>query len=402
MAHFAETRGVTELQRNDGGDQVFQCPQCGESFKEDSEVLSGREGEQLVCRACGSVYPYISDRVPYLVPSPMSKLADEALRVASYVRQGYRTQEALREQLNAARRPTSVTRLKRRLLAEEANTRFAQQMLRSMASSISPMDVLEASAGLPQHADDDSAPRQKRDFYARLDVVLAYLRRDWGAQPESEAEVTTLVDGLLDGTTSFHGNRVLVLGAGVGRVAEELVRRRSWDVVCLEGSALMSLAYCELRHRSFEFFHGQPNNRRFAADVMRRFVVGPLRSDGAVDGKSQTKWIVGDALASPFADQTFDLIASVYFTDCVPPSELIPEVRRLLRPEGRFVHVGPLGYHFEKEGEYAAADELESVFTEFGFATNQLSSLRSTFLIDPDALFHYQVDNVVFVGTKRG
>ena len=40
--------------------------------------------------------------------------------------------------------------------------------------------------------------------------------------------------------------------------------------------------------------------------------------------------MLGDATRAPFPDGAFEVVLSAYFTDLVPLSRLLPEVRRLL------------------------------------------------------------------------
>jgi SAM-dependent methyltransferase len=55
-------------------------------------------------------------------------------------------------------------------------------------------------------------------------------------------------------------------------------------------------------------------------------------------------------------------VVSIFFTDVIPLSKLLPEVRRVLRPGGRFISVGPLHYHFTDRAEWLTQEEVRYVF----------------------------------------
>ena len=61
-------------------------------------------------------------------------------------------------------------------------------------------------------------------------------------------------------------------------------------------------------------------------------------------------------------------VVSIYFTDVLPLSVLLKEVKRLLVPGGVFVHFGPLDYHFDDVDERWSVEEVREVFRREGFA----------------------------------
>ena len=76
---------------------------------------------------------------------------------------------------------------------------------------------------------------------------------------------------------------------------------------------------------------------------------------------STIDYVIADALSLPIPDASLEAVVSIFFTDVIPLSRLLPEVRRVLRPGGRFISVGPLVYHFEDKAEWLTQEEMRFV-----------------------------------------
>jgi hypothetical protein len=98
----------------------------------------------------------------------------------------------------------------------------------------------------------------------------------------------------------------------------------------------------------------------------------------------------------------FSSIFSVYFTDVVPLSRLLPEIWRLLEVGGTFVHVGPLGYHFDDVNEHLSAEALIERFRAAGFEVSAPRWLTTTHYAARESLYHAHVDNMAFTARKSG
>jgi ubiquinone/menaquinone biosynthesis C-methylase UbiE len=80
------------------------------------------------------------------------------------------------------------------------------------------------------------------------------------------------------------------------------------------------------------------------------------------DHGTNVAYVIADARALPIPDASLGAVVSIFFTDVVPLSKLLPEVRRVLRPGGRFISVGPLCYHFTDKAEWLTQEETRFVF----------------------------------------
>jgi carnosine N-methyltransferase len=324
--------------------------------------------------------------VPVLTPAPRQHLARQSLALA-------RDQEALRKRkdralasANAA--PELAAELKRQAAALHENERLLGLLRSRLTPSVGTEDLLDAA-----HLIGSMAPGP--DYGASVDGVLQYLRRDWGREPQSEREVRALSTAARDAlrAAKLRSRPVVVLGAGVGRVSHMLAADHA-DVIAIEHSVAMTLAHELLLEGPLTFNVVRRDNLRFGSapvtSVTCRSVAQPR----------SLSWLIADACACPLASGSAGAVVSCYFSDVVRPSLWVPEVSRILAKGGVFVHVGPLGFHFEEAHEKRSADQFVELLGYHGLRVRRRSSVRSTHLVDPDLCVRMLIENLVVVAEK--
>lgn len=363
--------------------QSFVCPTvaCG-----GCALTPFEDSGTLVCHACGRSYPLIEGQLPVLTPEPERHLACEAIRLGGEL-------DWLRDQ--AARLSAGGRRFPRRAadqerireaLASAAN--LLEQILDGLLACVGRRALVEAAAR--PTAMDTTAYRARR--------LGTLLRRDFGGEPESELEVRTLTEAVKaelrrDGARP---ERILVLGCGVGRLAEELAAAGS-GVCAIDLSAVLLTAAVRMRMRPLQACDLQTRNARHAAGQAHLFTARHTTTPGT---RGPVEYAVADATAMPFRDASWPTVVSVYFTDVVPLSRLLPEVRRVMEPGGRFIHVGPLGYHFNDPAEHLSAEALLEEMQVSGFAVSPARWVTSTHLRAREALYGGWFENLVFSATR--
>ncbi|HVT08507.1 MAG TPA: class I SAM-dependent methyltransferase [Polyangia bacterium] len=335
------------------------------------------------------MYPALADELPVLVPKASRHLAAEAIRL----RRDLSWFQQQRSLLAAGERrfPRRAQTQERIRVALERTSDCFVEILAAMVSHLDPAAVVEVAA---QPLTDSGAYGARR--------ICSLLRRDFGGEPEGEEEVKTLARAVQAELRATHraGDAVLVIGCGAGRVAEELAATGR-AVTAIDLSAVLLSAARLLRARPLDLCDVQTRNARDAASQAEAFVASyrpPLTSAG-VDA-ARVRYAVADATAMPFQDESWPVIVSVFFTDVVPLSKLLPEIWRVLTPRGRFIHVGPLGYHFDDPAEHLAADELLDAFRFGGFEVGPTRWLPTTYYRTPGALCVSTFDNLVFSARK--
>ena len=131
---------------------------------------------------------------------------------------------------------------------------------------------------------------------------------------------------LVDMAAPLAGSRALDLATGTGDIAFALAARGA-ETIGLDITARMIELARAKRDR------GLPPPLASEAGELRRGSPKRLRRDGGA-----VEFLVGDMLALPFADASFDLVTTGYGLRNVPNLELaIQEIRRVLKPGGRML-----------------------------------------------------------------
>jgi SAM-dependent methyltransferase len=345
---------------------------------------------ELRCGRCALSFPVIGGELPVLTTDPARHLAEEAIR--------------LRRDLGWFRdRSTQLESGLRRFPARSEHTRALQdgfdRTIRLLTRVLAPVrELLDQTALLDAAA---AAPRETSGYGARKLTTL--LRRDFGGEPEAEAEVFALREALLStlGVRPSSLGPILVLGAGIGRLAAE-IGCAGGDVSAIDLSVPLMAAGHLLRGGDMEASDIHTRNARTTAEQAFRFTARTPAHLRDLDGRLPVRYAVADATCAPFKDREFSSILSVYFTDVVPLSRLLPEIWRLLEVGGTFAHVGPLGYHFDDLNEHLSAEAFMEQFRAAGFEVSAPRWLTTTHYAARESLFHAHFDNMAFTARKSG
>ena len=190
--------------------------------------------------------------------------------------------------------------------------------------------------------------------------ALYYLWSDWAGTPAGERQIATIQQLVSANSRRYcdHRGRAVYLGAGLGRYAFEGGKHFS-SVLAVELSFACAALFTAVRAAPIDFcmVHWGAASEHELVEIHR--AVFPIESGG-----TNVDYVIADARALPIADASLDAVISIFFTDVVPLSMLLPEVRRVLRPGGRFINVGPLAYHlhFTDKAEWLTQEEVRYVF----------------------------------------
>jgi SAM-dependent methyltransferase/uncharacterized protein YbaR (Trm112 family) len=358
-----------------GSELVCPAPSCH------AVLVCQSESPLLTCPRCTRTYPLIAGLLPVVVPEPARHLAAEAIRLRKDIA-WFREQGAL---LSAGQRrfPSRAPSQERMRTALARTGELLDEILTAIVPQLDPRALLDVA----------TRPAEPTAYGARR--LCSLLRRDFGGEIESERELGALVGAVREETRRARArtDRMLVLGCGVGRLAEEFASFGS-EVSAIDLSPVLLMAAQLLQEQPLELCDLQSRNARSAASQARLFTARRPASRAAV------AYSVADATAMPFADGSWPTIVSVYFTDVVPLSRLLPEVWRVLEPGGHLLHVGPLGYHFDDLAEHYAADELLEHLQSSGFGVTPPRWIPSTHNRAEGSLYTASFDNLVFTARR--
>ncbi len=203
-------------------------------------------------------------------------------------------------------------------------------------------------------------------------LSLEYLMRDWSMYPECEKEVGEIKKILFQEISSRikKKNKVLVLGAGLGRLAVELLDIFD-EVYAIDLAFEMPYLFYKLINEKkicFDYF-----TEKNVPDRNSRLSTVKINSN-LIEAKSghrpigtNLSYYVADVTNLPFTNECFDAIVSCYFTDVLPINLILGELTRVLKEDGAYVHFGPLDYHFNDIKQMLTFEELISLFRKEGY-----------------------------------
>ncbi len=226
-----------------------------------------------------------------------------------------------------------------------------------------------------------------------------YMRRDWCGIPVNEEQIELIEKPLRDilqhEAFKRQPERSLFIGAGVGRIAHDFCQDFT-EVYATDKSFSMAWNYHRLAHAPIVFYDISNKNLlsldKTAPQFTANFTPPPA-------GK-HLEYFVSDVIHLPIESESLDVLYSVYFSDVIPLKLLFPQVDRVIREGGLFIHFGPLDYFFEEPTELLTAEEIVQYFEDRGYQTIANETVRTVHLEKENILSNKIYDNWFFAAVK--
>ncbi len=364
------------------------CPACNSPSLSFSAAAAA-------CDQCDRSYPPLGS-IPCLLPDRAARLGRWRIQAAAFA--GMMTRAEARIESDLARfdlLPRTRARLEGFRAANRANARQVLELL--ARGDITP----------PAHPGDDlqaQIDEEIRGAGGRLPLTHHYelLLRDW-AWPQRGSDEN---DEARERITAALGpdrelGRLLVLGAGAGRLAHDLhLEHRPAQTLLLDLDPLLVLAAEQILFGpglSLIEFPLAPDD----ADAV--WVEHRLERPGPVP--EGLHMVVGDAMRPPLSPTSADTVLTPWLLDVVDVDAraVIGQVHRLLAPGGRWINSGPLLYPPGRPpAQRFTPQELRELVELAGFEVehHQLDEVR--YLCSPLSA-HARLEGVLtFVARKRG
>jgi N2227-like protein len=311
--------------------RVARCPRC-----------AGELSTAWGCASCGVEYPVLGG-VPCLLPAFDAWQRRWAEELAVIHAEVERTLAVFAE---ASRRPGILPRTRARLARQAALT---SRMRAEIDDALAPV-------GPPR------SPDGPREGFRPLDSVHL-LHRDWGwPGSEENARALACVQNACKGPSA----RVLVLGAGAGRLAYDFhVTSGAELTVAVDVDPLVSLVGQRVcAGEEIPFTEGNSAALDEAALDAPRLLRAPR---GAAAG---LHFVLADGLAPPFRAGAFETVITPWFIDLVPPDlrDFLGVLDRMLAVGGQWLNYGPLIYPPARHvGTRFTLEEIRDVAALAGF-----------------------------------
>ncbi len=337
--------------------EVLACPRC------DGPLTPQPDG--LDCRGCRTRFPQL-DELPWLFAEPAWTLGEWRGRLHFELQ--CLTQRAARLDLELAGTdllPDTVARLSRlRDACIDQRARLERLLAPLLAGG-------EAAA-----RETYLALRTRLPSDQGLTTYAANLHRDWAWGAAENRQSCDIVASQLP----EDAQRLLVLGAGAGRLACDLHRAQGAALtVALDFNPLLARAGQRLaRGEALELWEF-PLAPRDPQDVA---VLNRLRGRDAGTG---LHFVLGDVLRAPLAAGRFDAVITPWLVDIldIDLRELAPRVNRLLRAGGCWVNFGSLAFAHAQEALNYSLPECAELVAASGFADWQTREERIAYLRSP-------------------
>lgn len=358
--------------------ELLACPRCDKT-----PLISGEEA--LHCSACKIDFPFL-DGMPWLFAEPEATLAEWRGRMRFALQSQAHEAARLDAELgNEALLPLTRRRLERYKDALLQHSQALQDLMR-------PLDVQSLGGNYATYL----ALRTRLPIDQGLNTYYANVHRDWSwGDAENKASIAQL-RAVLGNNTKL--GRVLVLGAGAGRLAYDLHTQLDCrQTVALDFNPLLLLVARAVTRGAQLALHEFPIAPKSLEDD------AVLRTLSAPEPPGDNFHLVlGDALRAPFASDAFDTVVTPWLIDII--SEDLPvlsaRINNLLGDNGRWLNFGSLAFGGPQRSRRYSVEETLAIVAECGFAAPSVAEATIPYMCSP-ASRHGRQENVFTFAAQK-
>lgn len=339
------------------------CPRCRGSL---ALLAAG-----LACNDCGRTYPKV-DGIPVLFEDPTERIAEWARQLAEFVRDNAGVRAKLLAQMTAER---VLDRTRARL----------ERLHAGLGAHADRILALLADADLrPTTAEGGKTARRAVPGEGTITAYYHQIHRDWGWDDARNTEADDMATAVAEVLGHTPMGNTLVLGAGACRLPYDLHHRHgAARTVAIDINPLPFFVARRVIEgqevRLFELPLRPRHSERVCVDRRLR------RSGPPVQG---FELVFADGLDPPVRSGAFDTVLTPWFIDQIPTDAalLMPVLRDVLAPGGRWLNFGPLIYHptHTRLVHRYCVDELLELAETWGFEIERHSYRRMHYMESPD------------------
>ncbi|XP_028312797.1 carnosine N-methyltransferase isoform X1 [Gouania willdenowi] len=251
----------------------------------------------------------------------------------------------------------------------------------------------------------------------KLKSTIKQFVRDWSEEGRAEREscYKPIIQEIQRLFPSDHYDvskvRVLVPGAGLGRLAWEVARLgftcqgNEWSFFMLFSSNFI-LNRCEKVNSLtlYPWIHHFSNNKKSSDQT--RPIMFPDVNPQSLPPTSDFSMVAGDFVEVYNDSELWDCVATCFFIDTAHNVlEYMETIWKILKPGGVWINLGPLLYHFENMANELSIElsyeEFRTAMIKFGFHLEvENESMQTTYTENDRAMLRYIYDCVFFVARK--
>ena len=353
---------------------LLACPQCGAR-------LAGSG-----CLPCRTDYPTIGG-IPWLMPEPRVALVEWRGRL-HHLLTSYGT-EAGRQRV--ALEGDGIGPLTRRRLQHVAAA--LEDQAARIRLLMQPLGVDKRGEAHAVHV----ALGTELPLTQGLSTYYANLHRDWcWGDAENGASAEAVLASLPSG---WRPDRMLVIGAGAGRLAYDLHAQLAPALtVALDFNPLFLLAAKQIvAGRKLELYEFPIAPRTIADHAVLRTLVAPQPSAPGLE------LLLADASAPPFQPGSFDLVVTPWYLDVAgePAARVVARANGLLQAGGLWINHGSLAFAESAPSEAVSLEELLEQLPATGFAASLPQETAMPYLASPASRHARRETVITFCACKE-
>jgi len=341
--------------------QLLACPRCDKTPLENLD-------DAWHCKACKIDFPSI-DGIPWLFAEPEAALGEWRGRLQLAVQKLALEVATLEQELkNKDISPLAKRRVERYKKCVDSHRRKLQTLLR-------PVDLQSLQGNYESYL----ALRTRLPTDQGLNTYYANIHRDWAwGGEENEASLKQVAAVLHDHAEL---GKVLVLGAGAGRLAYDIHTRLDCAVtVAVDfNPLLLMVAKVVTRGEQLNLYEFPIAPLALEDDAVLRKLVAPEVVD------EHFHLVLADALRPPFPEGSFDTVVTPWLIDII--TEDLPvfaaRINRLLKKEGRWVNFGSLAFASPHKTRCYSPEEVKAIVGESGFSDPYVSQATIPYMCSP-------------------
>ncbi len=341
--------------------ELLACPRCDKSPLEERDT-------GLHCSACKIDFPEIGG-MPWLFAEPQAALQEWRNRLQMALAKIGNDMQSLDTELKSKTlSPLSRRRTERHLDALKSHQR-------KLGKLVKPLNETPSTGSYESYL----ALRTRLPSDQGLNTYYANIHRDWcWGDDENKASIDCLRSVLHDNAAL---GRVLVLGAGAGRLAYDLHREFDCDQVVASdfNPMLMLVAKAMASGDKLKMYEFPIAPAALEDDAVLRTLEAPAAADESFS------LVFGDALRAPFVKGGFNTVLTPWLIDII--SEDLPvfaaRINQLLVKDGRWLNFGSLAFSGSKRAKHYSPEEVKAIVAEAGFSDPYVSQKTIPYMCSP-------------------
>lgn len=356
---------------------LLACPRCDRRLE--------TAGAALRCAGCHVDFARVGD-IPWLFAEPNAALGEWRGRWH------FALQRLERERLELATALTAPDLHAATRARIDTLQRATADQAERLKSLLAPLEIERHSAPIEAYL----ALRTRLPPDQGLTTYYPNIHRDWcWGDAENDVSFELLARALGDATPG----RVIVLGAGAGRLAYDFHQRTAASVtVAIDFNPLLSLVAKRVSTgERLELYEFPLAPRKPLEHAILRTLAAPKPA------RPGLHYVLGDVLRPPFRHAAFDTVVTPWLVDILPErfDALCARVNTLLGDGGRWLNFGSLSFHHADPTARYGIDECVAALDDNGFGAVAIDEREIPYLSSP-ASRHARVERVVsWSATKR-